>query len=605
MSKGTILIVDDERFFCNLLQNILQDEYETVIATNGTEALDALAIQPIDLILLDIIMPDINGYEVCKQIKITELYCKIPIIFLTVKNEAEDEITGFDLGAVDYITKPISPPIVKSRVSTQLALSNANKKLQRHAFELEQLVAQRTVELTREIAEKQKVYEKLHYLANYDQLTQLPNRNLFNERLAYAYKLAKRNHTSFSLLLIDLDRFKYVNDSLGHHMGDLLLEQVGLRLSKCLRGVDTVARLGGDEFTVTLTELHKKEDAAIVAEKIIDILSKPFEIHSQTMRIGSSIGITSYPEDCADLSSMLKNADMAMYEVKNKGKNAYKFFTSDMTAHANHRMELEKDLYNALQNGDLYLHYQPITNLQTQSICGAEALLRWNHPNHGQVPPNKIISVAEESDLILKLGEWILETACNQISIWLKQGYTEMHMAINMSTRQFEEKYDSVALIKNLIQQYQLPKHSIQLEITETLMLEDSKLILDTLFELKKLGIVLSVDDFGTGYSSLSYLRRFPVDILKIDQSFIRDLNLGSGDDTLVKAIIAMGQSLNLDIIAEGVENNEQLKFLKKHDCNFAQGYYFSKPVSADEMELMIKEQRNLFNQGPRLMIKK
>ena len=596
MSKGTILIVDDERFFCSLLENILQDEYDTVIVTNGSEAMDALDKYPIDLILLDIIMPGIDGYEVCKQIKISELHCKIPVIFLTVKNETEDEIKGFEIGAVDYITKPISPPIVKTRVSTQLALSKANIKLQQHALELEQLVAQRTVELTREITEKQKVYEKLHYLANYDQLTQLPNRNLFNERMAYAYKLAKRNHTSFSLLLIDLDRFKHVNDSLGHHIGDLLLEQVGLRLSKCLRGVDTVARLGGDEFTVTLTEQHKREDAAVVAEKIIDILAEPFEIHSHTIRIGSSIGITFYPDDSEDLNAMLKNADMAMYEVKKKGKNAYEFFSHKLTTHANHRMELEKDLYSALTNDQLYLNYQPILNLQTQSICGVEALLRWNHPKHGQVAPDKIISVAEESDLILILGEWVTKTACKQISLWLKQGYTDLHIAINMSTRQFDDKYDSVALIKNLIQQYQLPKHSVQLEITETLMLEDSRLILDTLFEFKKLGIMLSVDDFGTGYSSLSYLRRFPVDILKIDQSFIRDLNLSSGDDSLVKAIIAMGQSLNLDIIAEGVESNEQLDFLQKHDCNYAQGYFFSKPVSADEIELMLKEQRNLFN---------
>jgi diguanylate cyclase (GGDEF)-like protein len=541
-------------------------------------------------------MPGIDGYEVCKQIKISERHCKIPVIFLTVKNETEDEIKGFEIGAVDYITKPISPPIVKTRVSTQLALSKANIKLQQHALELEQLVAQRTVELTREITEKQKVYEKLHYLANYDQLTQLPNRNLFNERMAYAYKLAKRNRTSFSLLLIDLDRFKHVNDSLGHHIGDLLLEQVGLRLSKCLRGVDTVARLGGDEFTVTLTEPHKREDAAVVAEKIIDILAEPFEIHSHTIRIGSSIGITFYPDDCEDLNAMLKNADMAMYEVKKKGRNAYEFFSHELTTHENHRMELEKDLYSALTNDQLYLNYQPILNLQTQSICGVEALLRWNHPKHGQVAPDKIISVAEESDLILILGEWVIKTACKQISLWLKQGYTDLHIAINMSTRQFDDKYDSVALIKNLIQQYQLPKHSVQLEITETLILEDSRLILDTLYEFKKLGIKLSVDDFGTGYSSLSYLRRFPVDILKIDQSFIRDLNLSSGDDSLVKAIIAMGQSLNLDIIAEGVESNEQLDFLQKHDCNFAQGYFFSKPVSADEIELMLMEQRNLFN---------
>ncbi len=595
MSKDTILIVDDERFFCNLLQNILQDLYQIVIAKNGKEAIELLTKHDIALILLDIVMPDLNGYEICKTIKQTELYRKTPIIFLTVKNETEDEIKGFNLGAVDYIIKPISPPVVKARVGTQIALSKANKKLQQHSLELEQLVAHRTEELTREITEKQKVYEKLHYLANYDQLTQLPNRNLFNERLAYVYKLAKRNNSSFSLLLIDLDRFKHVNDSLGHHIGDLLLEQVGQRLSTCLRGVDTVARIGGDEFTVTLTELHKKEDAAIVAEKIIKELSHPFEIHGQLIHIGCSIGISSYPNDGENLHAMLKNADMAMYEVKEKGKNAYAFFSSDMTEHANQRMELEKDLYSALLNNELYLNYQPIINLQDETICGVEALLRWSHPKHGQVSPDKIISIAEESDLILKVGKWVLTTACKQISSWHEQGFSDLHIAINMSTRQFEEKADSVTLLKKLIQQNQLPEHIIQLEITENLMLEDSKLILNGLSELKNLGISLSVDDFGTGYSSLSYLRRFPIDTLKIDQSFIRDFNQGSGEDTLVKAILAMGQSLNMKVIAEGVETKEQLMFLQAHGCNYAQGYYFSKPVSANEIEILLNQQGNIF----------
>ena len=267
-----------------------------------------------------------------------------------------------------------------------------------------------------------------------------------------------------------------------------------------------------------------------------------------------------------------------------------------MTAHANHRMELEKDLHQALKNNDLYLHYQPIINLQTQSIRGVEALLRWKHPKHGQVAPDKIISIAEESDLILHLGDWILTTACQQIALWQDQGVTDLHMAINMSTRQFSDKHNCVTLIKKLINQHKIPQLSLQLEITESLLLEDTRFILETLSELKELGTLLSIDDFGTGYSSLSYLRRFPVDILKIDQSFIRDLNLGSGDDTLIKAIIAMGKSLNLKIIAEGVETKEQLNFLKVHACDFVQGFYFSKPVAADEIVCLIKEKSDLFS---------
>ena len=389
--------------------------------------------------------------------------------------------------------------------------------------------------------------------------------------------------------MIDLDRFKQVNDSLGHHIGDLLLQQVGQRLSECLRSVDSIARLGGDEFTVTVTELQHKEDAAVVAEKIISKLSKPFEIHGQTIYIGSSIGITTYPDDTEDLNAMLKNADMAMYAVKNKGKNTYQFFCSEMIVNANHRMVLEKDLYDAIRDNTLCLYYQPITNIQSGEICGVEALLRWQHPKFGQVAPEKIISIAEESDLILKLGEWILVTACKQLSLWRERGLTDLHMAINMSIRQFDGKYDCVTLINKLIQQYQLPKYSIHLEITESLILEDSRLILDTLTNLKDLGILLSIDDFGTGYSSLSYLRRFPINLLKIDQSFIRGINLGYGDDSLIKAIIAMGQSLNLKVIAEGVETREQLGFLKTHGCDYAQGYYFSEPVPAAKKEMILE----------------
>jgi len=592
MSKDSILIVDDERFFCNLLQSILENDYHIFIANNRNEAIEALKKYKIDLILLDIVMPDIDGYQICKEIKQNEQYSEVPIIFLTVKNEIEDELNGFNSGAVDYITKPISPPIVTARVETHIALAKATKKIQQHAVNLEHMISQRTVELTKEIAEKQKVYEKLHYLANYDQLTLLPNRNLFNERLTYVHKAAKRNSSAFALLLIDLDRFKTVNDSLGHHIGDLLLEQAGQRLSSCLRDVDSIARLGGDEFTVIITELQHKEDAAIVANKIIATISQPFEIHGQIIHIGCSIGITCYPADGKDLSVMLKNSDMAMYEVKRNSKNAYTFFTPEMNIHTKHRVELEKDIYQAMSDNDLYLQYQPIINLKTNKICTVEALLRWKHSKHGQVPPDKIISIAEESDLILVLGEWVFEEACKQLSKWKAEGFEDLHIAINMSSRQFDTKFDSAAILKKLINQYNIPKNHIHLEITEGLMLENSKFILDKLFELKEMGILLAIDDFGTGYSSLSYLRKFPVDILKIDQSFIRELTQEKTDNTLIKTIIAMGKNLNLAVIAEGVEYQDQLTFLNDQGCNQVQGYYFSKPIFADEISILLENEK-------------
>jgi diguanylate cyclase (GGDEF)-like protein len=591
MSKATLLIVDDERFYTNLLEGILHLEYNVIIATDGAEALEILKKQSIDLILLDILMPGIDGYEVCKQIKTSELFGNIPVIFLTVKNEAEDEIKGFALGAVDFIIKPISPPVVKARVATQIALSQANKKLQQHAHNLEQLVNQRTEELTQEISEKQKVYDQLHYLANYDQLTRLPNRNLFNERLEQTYELAKRNNNSFSLLFIDLDDFKYVNDSLGHHIGDLLLEQVGLRLSKCLRGVDTVARLGGDEFIVTLTKIQNKQDSIVVAEKILLELARPFEINIQTIQIGSSIGITTYPDDDKDLDSMLRNADLAMYKAKHSGKNVYQFFTPDMrTTQFNQQLELENDLQNALIYNELYLNYQVIIDLKSRKITGVECLLRWLHPKQGQVKPDKIIAIAEQSNLIIKLGNWILETAYEQLASWLKLGYTDLqYIAINMSARQFDRNNVSVTLIKDLIQRYQLPRNSIHLEISENLLFENTRFIANTLAELKSLGILLTVDDFGTGYSSLSYLRRFPISLIKIDRTIISGLAKNSDDSTTAKAIIKMGESLNLKVIAEGVETKEQLAFLQDHGCHFAQGYFFSKPVSGSEIEKMLK----------------
>ncbi len=592
MCKAKILVVDDERFFTNLLYDILKDKYQVSVANHGTAALEKIQKQHFDLVLLDILMPDIDGYEVCRQIKLLEHGHAVAVIFLSVKNDEQDELTGFELGAVDYITKPISLPIVLARVATQITLVNAQTQLKQYSDDLELLVSKRTVELNREIAKKQKAYEKLHYLANYDQLTQLPNRNLFNERLAYAYKLAKRNKTRFSLLLIDLDRFKQVNDSLGHHIGDLLLEQVGVRLSACLRGVDTIARLGGDEFTIILTEISKKQDAAIVAEKILAALGESFEVNGQTIYIGASIGIASYPEDGEDFSCMLKNADLAMYEVKEKGKNAYTFFSAKLTIYAQQRMELDKDLRLALVNEELYLQYQPIIDLSSNAICGIEALLRWHHPKYSHVATEEIISIAEESDLILELGEWVLTSACRQFSEWRQQGLENLHIAINMSTRQFCNKADSHGLVAKLIQQYQIPADTLQLEITESLMLEDSEFTVGVLQKLKQLGIAFSIDDFGTGYSSLGYLRRFPIDILKIDKSFIQDLQLDSGSDALVKAIIAMAQCLNLRVIAEGVETQQQLEFLQRHGCDMVQGYYFSRPVSASKFELLMKQQK-------------
>ncbi len=592
--KAHVLIVDDERFFSSLLEDMLRNIYEVHLADNGRQALEIMKKQPIDLVLLDILMPDMDGYEVCRQIKKNEALKAIPVIFLTVKSDIDDEVKGFNVGAADYLIKPVSTPIVLARCATQIALAKANKVLRQQADNLEALVAERTVELNREIARKQQAYQKLHYLANYDSLTQLPNRNLLKERLAYVYKQAQRNKNIFSVLLIDLDRFKQVNDSLGHHIGDLLLAKVGARLSECLRGMDTIARLGGDEFVVLLTELKKSGDAALVAKKIIAAIETAFILNGHTVYIGCSIGISSYPDDGEDFDAMLRYADMAMYAVKANGKNNYAFFSSQLATRANQKIQLEEDLHRALGSQAVFLYYQPVIDLQTQAICGVEALLRWHHPIHGMISPEEVIKIAEESDFIFELGEWILEQACYQFSLWQQQGLEITHIAINMSTRQFSGKMDSFRLLESLIQKYSIPSAAIQLEITESLMLEDSHDVMNMLEALRNLGMQISVDDFGTGYSSLSYLRRFPVDILKIDQSFIRDLYVISGSDTLIKAIIAMAHSLGLKVIAEGVETQEQLDFLKQHQCDIGQGYYFSRPVSVEDIQALLLTQKRV-----------
>lgn len=589
MSKPAILIVDDERFFVSLLSEILQAEYSVFSADSGEQALQLLEHQSVNLVLLDILMPGIDGYETCRRIKDSSKTQSIPVIFLTVKSEIEDEIKGFELGAVDYITKPISPPLVKTRVRTHIALQQAQQELRRYAAELEKRVTERTEQLLLEIEKSQKIYEKLHYLANYDQLTQLPNRNLFYERLALSKQLSLRNNSPFALLLIDLDRFKRVNDSLGHQIGDDLLSQVAKRLTDCLRSVDAVSRLGGDEFTIILSDYENKEAICAVADRVIEETTRPFRVDKHEIHISASIGITVFPEDTREIGAMLKYADMAMYHAKDKGKNGFEFYSPVLTEHADHRMGLEKALHRAIQNRELQLHYQPIVNTKTGKIIATEALLRWHRGEHGWVSPEKIISIAEECGLIQSIGDWVLRTACRQASEWRSQGHKDLRMSVNISPRQFDPKFKFIEKIENILQDFDLPAHALTLEITENLILEDTQETIACLVKLKSMGISLSVDDFGTGYSSLSYLRRFPVDFLKIDRSFIFDLDLDTGDEALVSAIILIGNRLELGVIAEGVESRLQLDFLLEQDCQMAQGFYFSKPLSAAEFICLLE----------------
>lgn len=418
--------------------------------------------------------------------------------------------------------------------------------------------------------------------AYYDELTELPNRTLLSDRLHLAIATADRDEQIIALLFVDLDRFKYVNDSMGHEYGDDLFKQVAERLNGCVRDTDTVARFGGDEFVILLHNIKSESDAAYVAQKLIDALSTPFVLAEREIIIGASIGIAMHSGDADTAETLIRNADLAMYKAKQSGRNQAHFFTAAMQEHANQRMTLEQDLRHALERNQLEVYYQPIASGQSGQVVGLEALLRWHHPERGLIPPDQFIPMAEETGLIGSIGEWVLETACRQIQTLAASGH-ELYLSVNISERQRDLGLNAAA-VSRVLAEHQMSPARLILEITESLLIQDSEETVAWLQGFKDLGISLAIDDFGTGYSSLSYLKRFPVDTLKIDREFIRDLNNDRYADSLVSAIISMAASLELRLIAEGVETEKQRLSLIGQGCRFMQGYLFCPPLPAEEL---------------------
>ncbi|MHB1567284.1 MAG: GGDEF/EAL domain-containing response regulator [Acidiferrobacter sp.] len=426
--------------------------------------------------------------------------------------------------------------------------------------------------------------ERLHHLAHHDLLTDLPNRALFTERLEQAITRSRWPTRAIAVLFIDLDRFKLVNDTLGHEAGDQLLQACGARLRASVRDADTVARFGGDEFAVILDSLGSLNDVAPVAQKLIDALALPFVINNHEFFVTVSIGICAYPNDGQDTQTILKHADVAMYRAKQEGGNSYQFYQEDMNTEALRRLGLETDLRRALERQEFVLHYQPQIDLQTGRATGCEALVRWERPGVGLVFPMAFIPFMEENGLIVPLGEWVLRTACAQHHAWRAAGAPPLRMAVNVSGRQFARS-DFVGTVQRIIQDSGIDHGMLELEITESVIMQNAPTAVDILKTLHAMGVRFSIDDFGTGYSSLSYLKRFPVDILKIDQAFVRDITTDADDAAIVKAIIMMAQSLDIEVIAEGVETQEQVEFLRAQGCHLVQGYYFSKPQPAATIE--------------------
>jgi diguanylate cyclase (GGDEF)-like protein/PAS domain S-box-containing protein len=425
-------------------------------------------------------------------------------------------------------------------------------------------------------------------LAQHDSLTGLPNRVLFNDRLTQAISLAMRQNKQLAVMFVDLDQFKKINDSLGHGVGDKLLQSVAGRLVNCVRRTDTVSRLGGDEFVILLSQVEREEDADVSARKILRALAGSHTIDNKNLDISVSIGVSTYPSDGADAEHLMNKADTAMYEAKKRGRNNYQFFRRDMQVRLADRQLLEGDLRYALGQNEFLLHYQPKFNLQTGQITGVEALIRWVHPQRGMVPPAQFVPIAEECGLILPIGRWVLLEACRQARAWSDSGLGVVPVAVNVSAAEFGDK-DFISGVRAVLIATGVEPANLELELTESVLMQDAESTVRTLGALKAMGVTLAIDDFGTGYSSFTYLRRFPVDALKLDKSFVQEITEDPGDATIVSAMINIGKSLNQRVIAEGVETRGQLKFLQSHGCDEGQGYYFSHPVVAEQAGTLLE----------------
>jgi diguanylate cyclase (GGDEF)-like protein/PAS domain S-box-containing protein len=437
--------------------------------------------------------------------------------------------------------------------------------------------------ITMDIDDRKQAEERVQFLAYYDALTGLPNRTLLRDRLATALAGARRQKYKVALLFFDLDRFKDINDSLGHSVGDLLLQEVAQRLRRWGREQDTVARVGGDEFLIVLTGLKDVTDVAVAAERLMDAMTAEFVVQGRSLSIGCSVGISIFPEHGTEAGDLIKNADAAMYCAKGAGRNNFRFYTENMNAQAAERLTLENSLRLALDKEELFLVYQPQMDMATGRINGLEALLRWQHPELGLVPPDKFIRIAENSGLIVRIGEWVLRTACSQARKWQDEGLPAVKVAVNISAIQFRQE-GFCDLIERVLHETGLAPPYLELELTESLLLANADLTLSVVQELKAMGVTLAIDDFGTGYSSFSYLRQFRVSKLKIDRGFIRDVAVNPDDAAITTAIISMAKSLHLKVIAEGVEDEAQMWFLRAHQCDEIQGYYFSKPLAVDKV---------------------
>lgn len=571
-----ILVIEDDPNVRTLILKLLQAEgFDALSAEDGRTGLRLARVHEPDLIICDIMMPEFDGYEVLSQLRQNAATATIPFIFLSAKSERTDLRQGMELGADDYLTKPFKRAELLGAISARLTKQAA---------------------LTQPyVDEMKRAAQTLNQLAYRDPLTNLPNRILLHHRFQDA--IAQASLTSpqqmVAILWINLNRFKAINTNMGYTNGDLLLKMVAERLERAFGQRSTVARLGGDEFSMLLGNLAEKEEAARVAQQVLKVLAEPYDLDGHYAQIQASIGIALYPDHSNSSDRLLNQADTAMRHVKASGSGGYQFYTQEMDVLASERQQMESQLNAALESLEFQLYYQPQVNLITGRVIGAEALIRWHSPQLGMVQPDKFIGIAEDTGLIIPIGEWVLKTACTQAKAWQDASRLPIRISVNLSARQFRQE-GLVAKVDQTLKETGLAANLLVLELTETSVMENVETTIQTLKDLKEMGVRISIDDFGTGYSSLNYLKRFPIDTLKIDQSFVREVTTDPNDAAIAKAIIAMAQSLQLKVIAEGVETEEQFNFLRQSGCHAMQGYLFSPPIPATEFETLIRSDRRM-----------
>ncbi|SFD73387.1 EAL domain-containing protein [Massilia yuzhufengensis] len=712
-----ILVVDDEPVNVQLLEYLLKTTgYENVASTNDPRQVVSMHLkQRYDLIILDLHMPGMDGFDVMEALKPLESDSWLPVLVVTA--EPDKKLAALEAGARDFIGKPFDTVEVMTRIRNLLEVRLLHRESQDYGVALEREVRERTAELARfrgamdatpdaiflidtasmamvdvsdgacrmlgfsrdallridpvalglgtrellerhlaadavasgpqaekveygalpgdivetellraggqgavaveiswklkdlgksrmliavarDISERLHAQERMRHMASYDALTGLPNRTLFFQNLRDAIELARDKNWRVAVLCITLDRFKIINDSLGTALGDELLRQFSTRLVRCVRLRDTVGRLGGDEFALILTMTRDQQEAVNVANEIREALRAPFDLHGQAAALTASIGIAMYPEDSTEPGALIKYADTAMVRAKEAGRDGYRFFTAGMNVQVLARLDLELALRGALEGGEFVLYYQPKLELNTGRVAGVEALLRWNRPGFGLVYPAEFVPVMEETGLVVRVGEWIVHEACRQIAAWNAAGLRDVRVAVNVSSRQFVED-DLEGVIRAALERHGVEPGMLELELTESALMSNAEHTIEVLGRLKELGIRIAIDDFGTGYSSLAYLKRFPIDKLKIDIAFVRDIVTNPDDAAIALAIISMAHSLHMQVIAEGVETRAQMAYLRRHRCDEIQGFHFSRGIPADDLARLVRDNRAQPDQPP------